>query len=70
MIKVLSFRFQQCVGLFTLLLFEGPLKQDFLDVYLTTFFGVRKRENTSAVTVILFYKILKFESKFPECKKK
>ena len=69
MVKVLSFRFQQCFGLFTLLLFEGPLKRDFLDVYLTTFFGVRQIENTSAVRVILFYKILKIESKFPKCKK-
>ena len=45
MVKVLSFRFQQCFGPFTMLLVEGSSERDFLDIYLTTFFGVRKFKN-------------------------
>ena len=48
---------------------KGPLKRDFLDIYLTTFFQVRKFENTSAMRVIFFLKMLKIESKFREWKK-
>ena len=46
------------------------LKRDFLDLYLKTSFGVRKFKNTSALTVILFLKKFKFESKFTKSKKK
>ena len=49
---------------------EGPLKEDFLDIYLTTFFRVRKFKTTSAMKVILFLKMLKIEVRFPECQKK
>ena len=45
-------------------LLSGPLKQDFLDIYLTAFFGVRKFKNTSAMRVIFFPKMLKIKSKF------
>ena len=70
MVKVLSFRFQQCFGPFTMLLVEGSSERDFLDIYLTTFFGVRKFKNTSAMRVILFLKIFKIESKFGKLRKK
>ena len=40
MVKVLSFINQQRFGPLTTLL--EPLKQDFLDIYLTTFFKLRK----------------------------
>ena len=35
---------------------KGPLKGDFLDIYLTTFFGVRKIKNTSVMRIIFFWK--------------
>ena len=70
MVKVLSFRFQHCFGLFTMLLLMGPLKQDFLDSYLTTYFGVGKFKNISAMRVIFFMKALQIKSKFRKCKKK
>ena len=57
------------VGL-PLYLSKGPLKWDFLDIYLTTFFGVRKFKNTSAMRVIFFLKMFKIESKIWKFKKK
>ena len=38
---------------------KGPLKKDFLNIYLITFFGVRNFGNTSAMRVIFFLKIFK-----------
>ena len=49
---------------------KGPLKRDFLDIYLTTIFGVRKFKNTSAMSIILFLEMLKIESIFRKCEKK
>ena len=43
-------------------LWNGPLKRDFLDIYITTFFGVRKFQNTSALRVIFSLKMFKIES--------
>ena len=40
-------------------LWKGPLKQDFLDIYLTTFFGVRKFKNISDMSVMFFWKCSK-----------
>ena len=51
-------------------LLKGPLKRDFLDIYLTTYFAVRKFKNTSDVRVILFLKMFRNESNFKKCKKK
>ena len=48
---------------------KDPLKRDFLVVYLTTFFAVRKFKNTSAMRVIFFSKMFEIESKFRKCKK-
>ena len=48
---------------------KRPLKRDFLDIYLTTSFGVPKFKNTSAMRVIFFLKMFKIESKFTKCKK-
>ena len=69
MVNVLSFRFQQCFGPFTMLLFEGSSETSFLDIYLTTSFGVHKFKNTSAVKVIVFLKMFKIESEFGTSKK-
>ena len=57
--KVPSFRLQQCFGPFTMLLVEGSSEKDFLDIYLTAFFGVRKFKNASAMTELFFWKIFK-----------
>ena len=70
MANVLSFSFEQCFGPLTMLLVAGPLKQDFLDNYLTTLFGVRKFKYTSAISVIFFLKMFKIECKFRKCEKK
>ena len=47
---------------------KSPLEEDFLDSYLTRFFGVRKLKNTSALRVMFFVKIFKIASKFRICK--
>ena len=60
-VKVPSFRLQQCFGPFTMLLVEGPSKRVFLDIYLSTFFRVRKFKNTSAMRVIFFLKMCQIE---------
>ena len=55
MVKVVPFRFQQCLVPLSMLLVEGPLKLDFLDIYLTTLLGVRNFGNTSAVRIIFLF---------------
>ena len=70
MVKLLSIRFEQCFGPFTMLPVKGPQKQDFLDIYLSTSFGVRKFENTLSMRVIfLFLKTFKIEFQFTSGKK-
>ena len=49
---------------------KGALKEDFLDISLTRYFGVPKFKNTSARRVIFFLKMLKIQSKLRKCKKK
>ena len=44
LIKVLSWRFQQCLGPFTMLLVQGSSEAGLLDMYLTTFFAVCNSE--------------------------
>ena len=39
---------------------KRPLKRDFLDIYLTTYFGVRNFGNASAMKVSIFWKYSKF----------
>ena len=41
-----------------------PLKEEFLEIWLTTFFGLRNFGNTSARTVIFLWKCLKFNLAF------
>ena len=49
---------------------KGPLKRHFLDIYLTTFFGVRLFANTSAMRIIIFFcVVLKFSLDFKIKKK-
>ena len=51
-------------------LLKGPLKYDFLDNYVTTFFGGLNFENTSAIRVIKFKLDLKNAKKKKKKKKK
>ena len=62
--KVLWFRFQTCLGTLTYCFSKHPPKRDFLDIYLTTFWGVRNFQNTKSMRVILFFKIFRFSTKF------
>ena len=48
---------------------KDPLKRDFLDIYLTTFFGIPNFKKTSTMGVMFVWKIFKIESKFRKCKK-
>ena len=68
MVRVVRYRFQQCFGPFPCYLWKGPLKRGFLDIYLTTFFIVRKSKNTSAMRVIFFLKKFKIESSLGNAK--
>ena len=47
--------FQQCLGAFTMLLSEGSLKWDFLDIDVTIFFRVCNFGNTLGMRVILYF---------------
>ena len=68
MVRVVRYRFQQCFGPFPMLLVEGSSETGFLDIYLTTFFIVRKFKNTSAMRVIFFLKKFKIESSLGNAK--
>ena len=68
-LKVLPFRFQQCVDPFQCCLSKGPLKHGFLDIYITTFFRGSSSGNTSAVRISFFEKCLKFNRDFKNAKK-
>ena len=48
---------------------KGPLKRDFLDIYLTTFFGIRNFGNTSAMRVTFLVKVFKILSTLQKCRK-
>ena len=69
MLKVLWLRFEKFLGPFTMFS-NGLQKRDFLDIYLTTFFGIRNFGNTLAMKVIFFLKVLKFLSALQNCTKK
>ena len=70
MVKVVSFSFEQCFGPFTMLLVKGPLKRDFLDIYLIMLFGVCQFKNTSAMRIIFFWKCSKLNLDFENAQKK
>ena len=48
---------------------KSPLKRGFLDIYLTTFFGVGKFKNPSAIRVNFFWKCSKFNLPFKTAEK-
>ena len=57
MVKVLSVKFQLIRARLPCCFSQDPPKRDFLDIDLTTFFGVPNFGNTSAITVTDFLKI-------------
>ena len=52
-----------------MLFVEGPSETGLLDIYLTTFFGVRKIKDTSAMRVTFFWKCSKLNLYFKNGKK-
>ena len=70
MVKLVSFRFQRWLIPFTICKSKGPLKREFLDIFLTTFFTIRNFGNTSAMRVIFFLKVFKILCTFQICRKK
>ena len=59
MVEVLSFKFEHIWTRFPSCFSKDPLKRDFLDIDLTTFFGVSNFGNTSAMRFIFFLKMFK-----------
>ena len=70
MVKVLSFIFQQCFCVFTMLLVEGSSETGLFRDLSNQVFRSRKFKNTSALKVIFFLDMFKIKSKFRKCKKK
>ena len=64
MIKVISCRFEQCLGMFTMLLVKGLLKRDFLGIYLNTFLESVILEIQPLWASSFFSKRSKFEMHF------
>ena len=64
MVKLLSFRFQQCFGPFTMSLVRGSSELGLFRHLSNHIFWSRKFENKSALRVISFLKNFKIESKF------
>ena len=68
MVKVVRFRFQQCLLSLTCCFPKEPMKGDFLEICLTTFFGVCNFDNTTAMRSIFFWKCSKFKLDFKNAK--
>ena len=69
MVKVLSFRFQQCFSPFTMLLVQLSSETRLYKYLSNHFFGVRKFKITSAIRVIFFLEMFKIKYEFRKCKK-
>ena len=70
MMKVLLCRFQQCWGMFTMLLLEGFSQTRLFRHLSDQLFGVRNFEITKSMKVIFFVKMFKSSSRFQNCRKK
>ena len=70
MINVRPCRFERCFGRLPCHLSKGILKQDCLDIYLNTSFGVSNFANTSAIRVIFYFRMFKSQSRFQNGGKK
>ena len=64
MVKMVWFRFQQCLVPLTCCLSKGPINRDFLEIGLIMFFGVRNFGNRKGIRVIFVWKCSKFNLHF------
>ena len=64
MIKLLWWRFQQCLGTFPILLSKHPLKREFLDIYLTRFSESVTSKIQNLWRSSFYWKCLKFNLDF------
>ena len=69
-IKVLWFRFQQCWGMFTMLLVEGFSQTHFFRHLSDYVLGVRNFVKTKSMKVMFFFKIFKIYCRFRKSSKK
>ena len=69
MIKALSRRFQQCLGLFYRLTVEGFSETGLLNIKLYTSLTISNFGNTYALRLISFFKMFKFSCGFENCSK-
>ena len=70
LIKILSCRFQQCLGTFIMSLVEGSSEIGLFRYLSDYVFGVRNIGNTESMTVTFFFKIFKIHSRFKKSSKK
>ena len=70
MIKVLWCGFQQCLGMFTMLLVEGSSETGLFRYFSNHVFGVHNFGTTKAVRVIYYFKMFKIYAGFQKCSKK
>ena len=70
MVEVLSSALNSLSPLLPCYSWKGPLKRDFLEIYLTTPFGFRNLKNGSTMRVRFFLKMFKIKGKFRNAKKK
>ena len=69
MVTVLPSDFNSVSARLPCYLSKSPLKRDFLEIYLTTSFGILKFKNTSAMRVIFFWKCSKLNLNLENPKK-
>ena len=69
MVKVAWFRLQQCLVPLTCYLSKGRMRGEFLEIWLTTFFGVLDFGNTSAMRVTSFWECSQFNLHFKNVEK-
>ena len=69
MIQVPLCIFQQSLGAFPMFFLKKPLKQHVTDIFLLTFFGDGNLGTTSAMRVIFFLKMWKFNVHFKNAAK-
>ena len=70
MIKVLWCGFQQCLGMFTMLLVEGSSETGLFRHFSNHVFGVHNFGSTKALGVFYDFKMFKIYSRFQKCSKK
>ena len=70
MIKVMWWRFQNCLGMFTILLVEASSDTGLFRHLSNYVFRIRNFGNTKAVRVIFFFKIFNIEFRFEKVSEK